>query len=75
MKYFYYAMLLGVAIFFVYLIGVYVGGVKYRAKIANANYEQIITNTKIMEQTNEVVLHTGVGNIRHILHEKYTIAD
>ena len=75
MKYFYYAMLLGVAIFFVYLIGVHVGGVKCRAKVANANYEQIIMNTKIMEQTNEDVLHTGVGNIRHILHEKYTIAD
>ena len=75
MKYIYYAMLAGVAIFFVYRVGVYVGGVKCRAQIENANYEKIITNTKIMEQTNEVVLHTGVHDIRHVLHEKYIIAE
>lgn len=68
-------MLVGVAIFFVYLIGIHVGGVKCRAQIDNANYEKIITNTKIMEQTNEMALHTGVGDIRRILYEKYTIAE
>ena len=75
MKYIYSAILVGVAIFFAYLIGVYVGGVKCHAKIASANYEQIIINTKIMEQTNETVLHTGDHDIRGILREKYTIAE
>jgi len=75
MKYVYCAMLAGVAIFFVYRVGVYVGGVKCHAQIDNANYEKIIMNTKIMEQTNEVVLHTGVDDIRRILYKKYTIAE
>lgn len=75
MKYVYFAMLAGVAIFFVYRVGVHVGGVKCRAQIDNANYEKIIMNTKIMEHANEEVLHTGVGDIRRVLYKKYTIAE
>ncbi len=75
MRYIYYAALIGVAIFFAYLIGVYVGNMKCDVRIANANANEMIFNTKQMGNINETVFHTSVGDIRRILHEKYTIAE
>ena len=75
MRYIYYAALGGVAIFFAYIIGIRVGNIKCGIKIANTNNEQIILNTKIVEETNEAVIHIGVSGVRRVLREKYTIAE
>ena len=71
----YVAALLGAAIFLSYFIGGHVVNIKCGARVAKLNSEQIITNTKIMEQINDAAVRTGVGNIRSILREKYTIAE
>ena len=75
MKYMYCATLFGVAIFLSYVMGVHVGKLKCDARIANMNTNEIIVNTKQIGNINETVFHTGVGNIRRILREKYTIAE
>ena len=75
MRYLYYAILCGVAIFFVYFVGVHVGKIKCDSRIANMNTKQIVVNTKLSEDINETTLHTGTGDIRRILREKYTIAE
>jgi len=72
---FYVAALFGVAIFLSYFIGGHVANVKCVAHVANMNSEQVITNTVIMEQTNDAAFRTGVGDIRSVLREKYTIAE
>ena len=71
----YFAVAIAAAIFLAYITGVYVGNVRCNARIANDNVARMIINTKIMGKTNDAVLHTGVGDIRRILHEKYTIAE
>lgn len=75
MKYLYMAALGSAAIFFTYIIGTRVGNIKCNARVADVNAKTIIQNTKILEDTNETVFHTTVGDIRHILREKYTIAE
>ena len=75
MKYTYYMALFCGAIFFAYTIGLHIGNIKCREKMANAIGENMITNTNIMEKTNEEVLHTATGDIRRILRQKYTIAE
>ena len=71
----YCAVLVGTAIFLSYFMGAHVGNIRCDTRIATMDAEQIIIDTKILENTNEVVLHTGVGDVRRILREKYTIAD
>ena len=71
----YCAALLCAAIFLSYFIGGHVANIKCRERIANANVEQVIINTHIIRKTNDTVMHTGVGDIRRILREKYTIAE
>ena len=71
----YIAALGGAAIFLAYVTGVHVGNVRCGERVANANSEQILLNTTIMGQANETAVHTGVRDIRRILHEKYTIAE
>ena len=73
-KYLYLFMAVGAAIFFAYVVGGRVGYEKCRADDA-VKSEQIQLNlVKVQEDVNEVVLRTGVGDIRRILREKYTIA-
>lgn len=72
---FYYVALVGATIFLAYVTGQHVGNIKCDRRIAQTSYDQIVTNNKIIEQTNEKVFHTGVRNMRRILHDKYTIAE
>ena len=71
----YIAALIGAVIFLSYFMGAHVANIKCGERIANANTEQIILNTRIMEQTNETVFHTGADDVRRILREKYTIVE
>ena len=75
MRYFYCAILCGVAIFFVYFVGLHVGKIKCNTRIANMNTKQIVVNARLSEDINETILHTGTGDIRRILRAKYTIAE
>ena len=72
---FYCAALLGAVIFLSYFIGGHVANIKCDARVANANSERIITDTKFMEKTNDAAFRTGVSDIRSILRERYTIAE
>lgn len=72
---FYVAALFSAAIFLSYFVGVHVANIRCRERISNANVEQIMMHAEITENTNDTVLHTGVGDIRRILYEKYTIAE
>ena len=71
----YFAALICAVIFLSCIIGGHVASVKCDARIAKMNVERIDINTKVIGETNDAVLHTGVGDIRRILHEKYTIAE
>lgn len=71
----YLAAIFMAAIFFAFITGVYMGRVKCSARVANANAEQFIINTKIKEIANETVMHTGGDDVRRILREKYTITE
>jgi len=75
MMYIRYTALLFGAVFLSYFTGVYVEKFRCDTRIANTISDNIIQNTNLMEQTNEMVFHTGVGDVRRILREKYTIAD
>ena len=63
------------AIFLSYFIGMHISNIKCRERIAESKATQIVIDTKIMENINEAVFHTSVGDIRRILCEKYTIAE
>ena len=71
----YCAALIGGAFFLSYFVGGHIANVKCNERAANANVERMMDNTKIIEETNETVFHTSVGDIRSILREKYTIAE
>lgn len=71
----YFAAAVAAAIFLAYITGVHVGNVRCDARIAIATANQINQNTQIIEVTNETVFHTGLGDIRRVLREKYTIAE
>jgi hypothetical protein len=43
--------------------------------VADMRAKQIVLDTQISGEINETVIHTGVGDIRRILYEKYTIAE
>ena len=64
-----------VAIFSAYVVGVIVGRERCRADIVQ-NTGMVQSQTiKIMEGINAETFNTGVGDIRRILYEKYTIAE
>lgn len=71
----YLAALICAAIFFAYFIGRHVESIKCDGRIADAISQRIIIDTKIIEETNETVFHTGLRDVRRILHEKYTITE
>ena len=71
----YFAVAIVAAIFLAYVTGVHVGNVRMRAQFTGANAEQLVIITKIMDKANEMSIHTGVGDIRRVLYEKYTIAE
>ena len=71
----YIAALIGAAIFLSYIAGAHTGNIRCQARVANTTAEQIAINTKIKGKINETVLHTGVADVRRILHEKYTITE
>ena len=71
----YCAALLGVVIFLSYFIGGHVANIKCNEGIANINANQMLSNNNLVEETNDAVFHTSVGDIRRILYEKYTIAE
>ncbi len=71
----YFAAVVIAAIFLSYFIGAHVANIKCNEHIANAISEQSVTNNNLLENTNETVFHTSVGDIRRILYEKYTIAE
>ncbi len=71
----YFVALGGAAIFLSYFVGMHVANIKCNERSANTVAEQIITHNSIWGATDEEVMHTGVGDIRLILREKYTIAE
>ena len=75
MKYIYYAVSFGTAIFFAFIVGNYVGKLKCNSRIANMNTVEIISTANMVENVNEKVFHTSLGDIRRVLREKYTIAE
>lgn len=72
---FYCAALLCAAIFLSYFVGGHIANIKCRERVANANVAQIISDTKTIGDINDTVFRTGVGDIRRILHQKYTIGE
>lgn len=72
---FYLVALVGATIFLSYFVGAHVANIKCSERVASAIAEQLAINNNLLENTNETVFHTSVGDIRHILHEKYTIAE
>ena len=71
----YCAALIGGAIFFAYFVGARITNIKCNERIARTNVQQIIINNKAVENTNDTIFRTSVGDIRRILREKYTIAE
>lgn len=72
---FYIAVAFVTAFFLAYITGVHVGNVRCDAHVADMRAKQIVLDTQISGEINETVIHTGVGDIRRILYEKYTIAE
>ena len=58
-----------------YFAGAHVARIKCRADLANAQTTEIINISKIQRNTDDKVFHTGLHDIRRIMHAKYTIAD
>lgn len=58
-----------------YFCGRTVGASRCRADTATANMQTQIYLIKQTEKVNAEVFNLGVGDIRRILHEKYTIAE
>lgn len=69
----------GIVICGAYFYGANVADAKCRAKIAQENLEQIqhVRKQNIINKrtTHEIVYKTGMGDIRRILHDKYSIAE
>ena len=70
---------LGTVICGAYFYGANVADAKCRATIAQENLKQIQNvqqqNMINKRNTHEIVYKTGVGDIRRILHDKYSIAE
>ncbi len=63
------------AIFFAYVIGKKIESAECRANYSIAALEQSNKNSEIKKVINVQVLSVGLGDIRNILREKYTIAE
>ncbi|MBR2393141.1 MAG: hypothetical protein IKB05_01480 [Alphaproteobacteria bacterium] len=76
MKTYLFVFMAGVtAIFFSYVAGVRLGRQQCRADVAQqSGYVQSET-IKIIGDVNAETFNRGVDDIRHVLHEKYTIAE
>lgn len=76
MKSFLFMFMAGVtAIFFSYVAGVRVGREKCRADVAGQSSAIQSQTIKIMGDINAETFNRGVGDIRRILREQYTIAE
>ena len=71
----YFVALVGATIFLSYFMGAHVANIKCGERVATTIAEQSAINNNLLENTNETVFHTSVGDIRSVLHEKYTIAE
>ena len=58
-----------------YFFGMRIGHMKCATNALRAQSNEILHVTNIKRNTDEVVFNTGVGDIRRILHTKYTIAE
>ena len=63
------------AMFFSYVAGMRVGREKCRVDVASQTGAIQSQAIKIMGDVNAETFNRGVGDIRRILHEKYTIAE
>lgn len=75
MNKFYMLLVIGVAIFFAYLAGGRVANEQCRARSSNNLVKQQAQILQIKRVVNEKVLGTDTNDIRHVLREKYTIAE
>ena len=58
-----------------YFFGTRMGRMKCEMNSVRTNMGEMISVSDIKRDTDEKVFNTGVGDIRHILHTKYTIAE
>lgn len=58
-----------------YFFGTRMGRMKCEMNSVRTNMGEMISVSDIKRNTDEKVFNTGVGDIRHILHTKYTIAE
>ncbi len=58
-----------------YFFGARIGRMKCQSSAMRAESKEIENIVVIKRNTDEKVFNTGVGDIRHILHTKYTIAE
>ena len=72
---FYVAVAVCTAFFCCFWVGTIVGRVRCNLAVTQAASENIIENVKQLRIYDEKVIRTSVGDIRRILHEKYTIAE
>ena len=63
------------AILFSYVVGMRVGREKCRVEVASQSVAIQSQTIKIMGDVNAETFNRGVGDIRRVLHEKYTIAE
>ena len=56
----------------VYFFGVRIGRMKCATNVLHAQSNEMINIVNMKRNTDEVVFNTGVGDIRRILHTKYT---
>lgn len=76
MKLYVFIFMAGVtAIFFSYVAGMRVGREKCRADMVNQSSAIQSQTIKIIGDVNAETFNRGVGDIRRILREKYTIAE
>lgn len=66
---------IGLAVLLAYFAGRGVGMARCQANMAAQSSQTQIQIIKQTEKINETVLRTNLGDIRRIMHEKYTIAE
>lgn len=58
-----------------YFFGLNAGRIQCRNTLANNIAQELQQQIEIMEETHAETMHTGMHDIRRVLHEKYTIAE
>lgn len=58
-----------------YFFGTRIGRMKCEVKFLRAQSDEFINIVEVKRNTDEVVFNTNLGDIRRILHKKYTIAE